>query len=154
MNYICIAYNSHYYSIRHSNRMTYSMFDILLMYNTSLNQTRNVITPTSRRVQLHSLRPCRVTIGLYHWPEGQWPHPPIFVFLDTSWVTWHLSGSLETIGLKTFSTPDTHSIDHMANSAPVACTHSESWKMEHYYILYFKSHMHLRVDRANKGLIY
>ena len=31
----------------------------------------------------------------------------------------HLLGSLETSVLKALSTPDTHSIDHMANSAPV-----------------------------------
>ena len=38
------TYNSHYSSTRHSNRMTYSMFDILFMYNTSLNQTRTEIS--------------------------------------------------------------------------------------------------------------
>ena len=29
-----LTYNSHYSSTRHSNRMTYSMFDILFIYNT------------------------------------------------------------------------------------------------------------------------
>ena len=93
----------------------------------------DVITPTSRRVQLNSLRPCRVTFGLYHWPEGQWPFHPSsgssipLGLLDTSQVKDYLLN------------PRQHSIEHMANSAPVACTHPESRQMEPYYILYFKS---------------
>ena len=47
------TYNSHYSSTRHSNRMTYSMFDILFMYNTSLNQTRKELS--TFLVSLHQL---------------------------------------------------------------------------------------------------
>ena len=40
LSWSALTYNSHYSSTRHSNRITYSMFHILFMYNTSLNQTR------------------------------------------------------------------------------------------------------------------
>ena len=66
-------------STRHSNRMTYSMFDILFMYNTSLNQTRTEIS--TFLMSLHqaplSSPPQRVhqALSLARGPEGQRPFP-------------------------------------------------------------------------------
>ena len=60
--------------------------------------------------------------------------------------SWTSTGSstplrpLETTRVKDYLLhPRQHSIDHMKNSAPFAYTH-QSWQMEHYYILYFKSY--------------
>ena len=61
------------------------------------------------------------------------PPKPSCGLLDTSRVTRHHSVKDHLLN------PRQHSIDHMANSAPVAYTHPESWQIEHYYILYFKS---------------
>ena len=68
--HILLTYNSHYYSIRHSNRITYSMFDILFMYNTSLNQTRKEIS--TFLMSLHQLpEGCSSTLfSPAEWPSG------------------------------------------------------------------------------------
>ena len=125
------TYNSHYSSTRHSNRMTYSLFDILFMYNTSLNQTRTEIS--TFLMSLHQLpEGCSSTLFTpAAWPSGfiigqraRDPSPPS-------------SGSSTPSGLMiTSSTPDSIPWPH---GTPVVCTHPESWQMEHYYILYFKS---------------
>ena len=65
--------NSHYYSPRNHNRITYSKFHILFIYKNRDLHIPEVITPTFQKVQLHSLHSCRVTTWLYHWPEGRAP---------------------------------------------------------------------------------
>ena len=118
-------YNSHYSSTRHNqtkNRSSCLVLRTKIISNINRDLHIPVITPTSRRVQLHSLHPRSVTIRLYHWLDGQGPFPPpppIFGFLDTFWVNDPLMHSLTTW--------------------PPVCTHPESWQMDHYYILYFKS---------------
>ena len=79
--------------------------------------TSLTITPTSRRVQLHSLYPCSVTIGLYHWPEGQGPFPPS-------------SGSLTPSGLMiTSSTPNSIPWPHVTTQS------LDKWNIILFYIL-------------------
>ena len=71
---------------------------------------------------------------------------PIFGFLDAFRVNDYLLQ------------PRQHSIDHMTYSAPVVCTHPESWQMEHYYILYFKSPSYtkylINASIGTKGIIH
>ena len=76
-----------------------------------------VITPTSRRVQLHSL------FTPAAWPSG-FILPP-----NPLQGSWHLCAEGPLHPRHTF---------HWPHCTPVVCTHPESWQMEHFCILYFK----------------
>ena len=123
------TYNSHYSSTSHSNRMTYSMFHILFMYNTSLNQTRTKISTFLMSLHQAPLSsPLQRGHRALSLPRGPGTFPPS-------------PGSLTPSGLMiTSSTPDSIPWPHgngmwTWHSPPVACIHPESWQMEHYYIL-------------------
>ena len=95
---------------------------IYFLYNTSLNQTRTEIS--TFLMSLHqaplSSTPQRVhqALSLARGP-GTLPPSPL-------WGSWHLcaEGPLH---------PQQHSL------TTCCLCHPESWQMEHYYILYFKS---------------
>ena len=116
------TYNSHYSSTRHSNRITYSMFDILFMYNTSLNRTRTEISTF-----LKSLHQAPLS------SPPQCDHQALSLAREPGTLP-PSSDSLTPSGLTITSfTPDSIPWPH------VVCTHPKFWQLEHYYILYFKS---------------
>ena len=122
-----LTYTSQYSFTRHSNRMTYSMFDILL-YNTSLNQTRTEISTflMSLHQALLLSPPQRVhqALSLTKWP-GTLPH--LLCGLLTP-MCWRPSGLM------------IHFLHLRQPSLTTCCLcHPESWQKEHYYILYLKS---------------
>ena len=96
-------------------------FDILCLYNTSLNQTKNRDIQHSwcHYTKLHSLPPRSVSIRLYHWPEGQGPFPHL------------LCGAPDTYVLKALSTPDSIPWPHV-----VCDTQSlDKWNIIIFYII-------------------
>ena len=101
------------------------------MYNTSLNQTRTEIS--TFLMSLHQLpEGCSSTLFTpAAWPSGfiigQRARDPTPNPLRGS---WHLCAEGPLHPQHTF---------HWPHCTPIVCTHPESWQMEHYYILYFKS---------------
>ena len=89
------TYNSQYSSTRHSNRMTYSMFDIIFMYNTSLNQTRTEIS-----IFLMSLHQAPLS------SPQQRVHQAFSLARGPGTLPRLLCGAPDTYVLKALSTPD------------------------------------------------
>ena len=127
-----LSYNSHYSSTRHSNRMTYSMFDIPFIYNTSLNQTRKEIS--TFLMSLHQLpEGCISTL----FAPAEWPWSSI-IGQRASGPSPPSVASLTPLGLKiTSSTPESIPLTtwQIQPLLPVPTQSLDKWNIIIFYIL-------------------
>ena len=123
-----LTYTSQYSFTRHSNRMTYSMFDILsIQYKPQSNKNRDIHIPDVITPSSTPLTPAACPSGFIINQMARDPSPIFSV------GSWHLCVE-GPLGLwSTFFTSDSLPWPH------VVCAHPESWQKEHYYILYLKS---------------